>query len=85
MFSIFFQVLDFNLEEADDFGDCTYDHIELLHGNQMEGEGDLGRICGNISRGTTLTTTNRNIHLLFNSDDSITGRGFWIWVNGKLT
>ena len=65
---------------------CLYDYFEVFEGNTTDEEHRLGnRLCGNRSR-RTFESKGRKMLILFNSDRSVTFRGFRAeWKTQKMS
>ena len=75
---------EFNLEEDKK---CLYDYFEVFEGNTTDEEHRLGtRLCGEKPGRHKFESKGRKMSILFNSDRSITSKGFRAeWKTQKIS
>lgn len=71
-FVIVLNVLDFDFEKH---SVCEFDHLEIFDFPTSDNRTSLGRFCGQTKPGI-ITSTYNHLHIHFQSDASIGGRGF---------
>ncbi|XP_045206639.2 uncharacterized protein DDB_G0271670-like [Mercenaria mercenaria] len=73
------RVVEFVLEAGDKNGKCLYDKV-LIYDGYNQSAPVLQELCGTISPGTTYTTSDDTVYVVFTSDHSNNFKGFNIAI-----